>query len=96
MHRRVIFRLILFFIAGAVLYIIAGLGTDDLVLSHKCGPEFNYYGCEPPAQAAVAARNSPYTSVLMGLVLALGAGFFILILIGVLAFLSDRNWLSED
>ena len=32
----------------------------------------------------------------MGLALALGAGFFILILIGVLAFLSDRNWLSED
>ena len=48
MSRRVIFRLILFFMAGAVLYIIAGLGTDDLVLSHKCGSEFNYYGVSRP------------------------------------------------
>ena len=39
MSCRVIFRLILFFMAGAVLYIIAGLGTDDLVLLPQVRPQ---------------------------------------------------------
>ena len=73
-------------------------GLPQGILRHAAhrGSQLNYYGCQTPVQVTTAVQSFSFLNVLMGLVLALGAGLSILIAIGVLAFLFDRNWLSGD
>ena len=58
-YRSGISALIFLVAAGVPLLLMAELGADVLFVSHNCGSEFNYYGCETPlGQAARVAQKS--------------------------------------
>jgi hypothetical protein len=58
-HRSGISALMFLVAAGELLFLMAELGADVFFVSHNCGSEFNYYGCErPPGQAARVAQKS--------------------------------------
>jgi hypothetical protein len=37
-----------FLLAGAILFVGAGLGAIVFLFDRRCGPAFGYYGCEIP------------------------------------------------